>query len=37
MAKLKERLWLWGQSPDAAYGFDNAYNLPGHSRMTAAE
>ncbi|MBP3434828.1 MAG: hypothetical protein J6K62_00660 [Clostridia bacterium] len=37
MAKLRDKLWLWGQSPDVHYEKDNPYNLPGHSRMTAME
>lgn len=37
MAKLRDKLWLWAQSPDAHYETNNTYNLPGHSRMTAAE
>ena len=35
--KLREKIWLWGQSPDAHWENDNTYNLPGHSRMTAVE
>ncbi len=37
MATLRDKLWLWGQSPDAHYEHNNTYNLPGHSRMTAVE
>ena len=37
MAKLRDKLWLWGQSPDAHWEINNKYNLPGHSRMTAVE
>ncbi len=37
MAKLKDKLWLWGQSPDAHWEIGNKYNLPGHSRMSAVE
>ena len=37
MSTLKDRLWLWGQSPDAHYEHNNTYNLPGHSRMSAVE
>ena len=37
MAELQERLWLWGQSPDAHWEHNNKYNLPGHSRMSAVE
>ena len=37
MAKLRDKLWLWGQSPDAHYETNNTYRLPGHSRMTAVE
>lgn len=37
METLHEKLWLWGQSPDAHYEHNNTYNLPGHSRMTAME
>ena len=37
MAILREKLWLWGQSPDAHYEKENTYSLPGHSRMTAVE
>lgn len=35
--KLRDKLWLWGQSPDCHWDKTNPYNLPGHSRMTAAE
>lgn len=35
--KLRDKIWLWGQSPDAHWESNNTYNLPGHSRMTAAE
>jgi hypothetical protein len=35
--KLREKFWLWGQSPDAHWENDNTYKLPGHSRMTAVE
>ncbi|MBQ3115875.1 MAG: hypothetical protein IJC07_02485 [Clostridia bacterium] len=34
---LQDKLWLWGQSPDSHWQFDNTYNLPGHSRMSAVE
>ncbi len=37
MKTLREKLWLWGQSPDAHYEHNNTYELPGHSRMTAVE
>lgn len=37
MATLRDKLWLWGQSPDAHYEHNNTYHLPGHSRMTAVE
>lgn len=39
MATLRDKLWLWGQSPDAHFEDDNIYQLPGtgHSRMTAME
>ena len=37
MSLLREKLWLWGQSPDAHWETRNNYNLPGHSRMTAVE
>lgn len=37
MTVLRDKLWLWGQSPDAHYEHDNIYKLPGHSRMTAME
>ena len=35
--KLRDKLWLWGQSPDAHWEENNTYNLPGHSRMSAVE
>ena len=35
--KFRDKLWLWGQSPDAHYETSNTYELPGHSRMTAVE
>lgn len=35
--KFRDKIWLWGQSPDAHWENDNTYNLPGHSRMTAVE
>ena len=35
--KLRDKIWLWGQSPDAHYETDNPYKLPGHSRMSAVE
>ena len=35
--KLRDKFWLWGQSPDAHWENDNTYKLPGHSRMTAVE
>lgn len=34
---LRDKLWLWGQSPDCHWETNNRYNLPGHSRMTAVE
>ena len=34
---LRDRLWLWGQSPNGHWNVPNIYNLPGQSRMTAAE
>ncbi len=37
MATLRDKLYLWGQSPDVHYEHNNTYNLPGHSRMTAVE
>lgn len=37
MATLRDKLWLWGQSPDSHYESNNTYKLPGHSRMTAVE
>lgn len=37
MATFREKLWLWGQSPDAHYEHNNTYSLPGHSRMSAVE
>ncbi len=41
MARFQDRTWLWGQSPDKHYstyhGKENQYEIPGHSRMTAAE
>jgi len=37
MDSLRDKLWLWGQSPDAHWEHANTYNLPGHSRMTAVE
>lgn len=37
MATLRDRLWLWGQSPDAHWEHNNYYHLPGHSRMSAVE
>ena len=37
MATLRDKLGLWGQSPDAHWEFNNTYNLPDHSRMTAVE
>ena len=37
MARLGDRIFLWGQSPDAHWEYNNTYNLPGHSRMTAVE
>ena len=37
MSILRDKLWLWGQSPDAHYEHNNTYKLPGHSRMTAVE
>ena len=35
--KLREKIWLWGQSPDAHWEDNNTYNLPSHSRMSAVE
>ncbi|MEA4888579.1 MAG: hypothetical protein VB070_03840 [Clostridiaceae bacterium] len=37
MPMVRDRFWLWGQTPDGHYGPDNPYRLPGHSRMTAME
>ena len=37
MKTVRDKLWLWGQSPDCHWEGDNKYNLPGHSRMTAVE
>lgn len=39
MATVRDKLWLWGQSPDGHNAADGSinYNLPGHSRMTAME
>ncbi len=39
MATLRDKLWLWGQSPDSHFETNNTYNLPEpcHSRMTAVE
>ncbi|MBE7060902.1 MAG: hypothetical protein E7382_00015 [Clostridiales bacterium] len=34
---VRDKLWLWGQSPDCHWETNNRYNLPGHSRMTAVE
>lgn len=34
---LRDKLWLWGQSPDAHWEENNTYKLPGHSRMSAVE
>jgi hypothetical protein len=33
MAKVRERLWIWGQEPNGHH----AYNLPGVSKMSALE
>lgn len=37
MTTFRDKLWLWGQSPDSHYEKTNVYQLPGHSRMTAME
>ena len=37
MKTVRDKLWLWGQSPDVHYGEDNVFELPCHSRMTAME
>jgi len=38
MAKLRDKLWIWGQSPNSHYEENNNhYNFPCQSRMTAAE
>lgn len=34
---LRDRLWLWGQSPNGHWNNPNIYNLPYESRMTAVE
>lgn len=38
MAKLKDKLWIWGQTPDAHHKTgNNYYNLPGTNVMTSLE
>lgn len=37
MKTLRDKLWLWGQSPDVHWEQNNSYKLPGHSRMTPLE
>jgi len=37
MATVRDKLWLWGQSPDGHNSAGQDYHLPGHSRMTAME
>ncbi len=37
MKTLRDKLWIWGQSPDIHWIDDNVYRLPGHSRMTPME
>jgi len=38
MTKLKDKFWLWGQSPNAHHETgDNYYNLPGLNIMTPLE
>lgn len=35
--KLKEKLWLWGQTAGSHHACGNPFNLPGENRMTPAE
>jgi len=37
MPTVRDKLWLWGQSPDGHNTAGQDYHLPGHSRMTAME
>ena len=37
MATVRDKLWLWGQSPDGHNVAGQDYRPPGHSRMTAME
>lgn len=35
--KFRDKIWLWGQSPDCHWEKDNIFKLPAHSRMTPME
>ena len=38
MTRLRDRLWLWGQSPGSHHReSNNRYQLPGVNHMTPAE
>ena len=38
MAVLRDKLWIWGQTPGTHHGaLDNMWKLPGVNRMTPAE
>lgn len=36
MTKLRDKLWLWGQT-EGSHHVNNAFEIPGQSRMTALE
>ena len=37
MSTVRDKLWLWGQSPDTHYVTSNGFGMPGRSLMTARE
>ncbi|HOJ10668.1 MAG TPA: hypothetical protein PK733_08760 [Clostridiales bacterium] len=37
MSTIKDKLWIWGQTPGTHHGETNPYKLPGQNRMTSLE